>query len=193
MTDIEYSIGRAKRGDPAAFSEVAHEFQAPLRSFIAAYCPATDQIDEVAQRTFVWAYQHLNEYQAGTRFYSWLKAVARNILLSELEVQKREAQMRRKYLQHLQATSMERQLSAADPETAPDLRDALRECLDRLPEHSQTLLRRRYEAQESIKELALELGREVNAVKVALFRIRQALRRCVERRQETSPVPGESM
>jgi RNA polymerase sigma-70 factor (ECF subfamily) len=58
--------------------------------------------------------------------------------------------------------------------------EALRQCVDELAEHSRKLIRRRYETEESIRDISRDLGKKENAVKTALFRIRQALRRCVE-------------
>ena len=112
--DTEYLIERARSGDVESYGKIVTESQGRLRAFIAAYCPQQSQVDEVAQRAFIWAYEHLDEYEPGTRFYNWLKAIARNVLLSELEAQRREAGNRKRYLAHLQATACHDALMAEE-------------------------------------------------------------------------------
>jgi len=187
--EIEPAIAKVREGDTAAYGVVVHEFQGRLRAFIASWCPDMEQVDEIAQRVFVWAYEHIREYEPGTRFYAWLKAIARNTLLSELEVQKREAEGRRKYLNHLMVRHSREELESAASEEASDASDLLRGCLDELPEKSRKLVRRRYEGMEPVRDIAREEGKKESAVKVALFRIRQVLKRCVEGKMAARPAP----
>jgi DNA-directed RNA polymerase specialized sigma24 family protein len=96
--DIEHCIDKARAGDVESYGPVVTEYQGRIRAFVAACCPDASQVDEVAQRTFIWAYEHLDRYESGTRFFLWLKAIARTMLLSELETQRREASNRKRYL-----------------------------------------------------------------------------------------------
>jgi RNA polymerase sigma-70 factor, ECF subfamily len=180
--DLEGQIRKARSGDPDSYGPIVAEFQGRLRAFIAAFCPDRNQVDEVAQRAFIWAYEHLGDYQPGTRFYSWLKAIARNVLLSELEVQRREAGNQRRYLTHLQATACREHLAAEADDRRGELVEALQACLEKLPAGHRRLIRRRYEEPQPIETIAREIQRSEGGVKVALFRIRQALRKCVEGR-----------
>ena len=180
--DLENLIRKARSGDVESYGPIVTESQGRLRAFIAAYCPDRNQVDEVAQRAFIWAYEHLGEYEPGTRFYSWLKAIARNVLLSELEVQRREAGNRRRYLAHLQATACHEALATEASDQRADLVQALQACLEELPTGPRRLIRRRYEKPEPIAAIARDLKRSEAGVKVTLFRIRQALRKCVEGR-----------
>ena len=182
---IDEAITKAKEGDTECYGAVVRKYQGRLRAFAASFCPDSDRVDEVAQRTFVWAYEHLGEYEPGTRFWAWLKAVGRNMLLSELEMQKREAKQRRRYIDYLQAARSRDELTAGAHESRPEMAAALRVCVDELAEHSQKLIRRRYETDQSIRDISRELGRKEGAVKTALFRIRQALRRCVEGKMQS--------
>ena len=60
--------------------------------------------------------------------------------------------------------------------------DALRSCIDGLPERSRELLRRCYADDAGRHELGDEFGLAVDGVKTALRRLRAALRECIERR-----------
>ncbi|MBI1375542.1 MAG: sigma-70 family RNA polymerase sigma factor [Phycisphaera sp.] len=71
--------------------------------------------------------------------------------------------------------------AAARPARA-DKRAALRECLRDLPEHTRELVQRRYAPGGSVQTLADALGRSTAAVSQALYRVRNALKRCIEHR-----------
>lgn len=65
-------------------------------------------------------------------------------------------------------------------ETASERADALPECIQQLAPHAQDLLRRRYRSDKTVKDLALELGRQESAIYKALKRIHDALHDCIE-------------
>ena len=173
-------IAKARSGDVESYGPVVAEFQGRLRAFIASFCPDRSEVDEVAQRTFIWAYEHLGEYEVGTRFYSWLKAIARNMLLAELEARRRQVSNQRRYLAHLQVTACREDLAADDRRS--EAVEALQKCLEMLPAAARLMIRRRYEQPVPIAAIARDMNRSPGGVKVALFRVRQALRKCVEGR-----------
>ena len=65
----------------------------------------------------------------------------------------------------------------------PDARlSALVECVEALSNASRRLLRLCCMGQRKIKDIASEIGQAPSTTRVALFRIRQSLSECVERR-----------
>jgi RNA polymerase sigma-70 factor (ECF subfamily) len=64
-------------------------------------------------------------------------------------------------------------------------RDALSECIGKLRESDQELLRRRYAGAVTGDEVAHQLGRPANSVYQSLGRVRKALIECVRRRMAT--------
>ncbi len=60
--------------------------------------------------------------------------------------------------------------------------DALRECLDSVPENSKKLLRLRYFEGYSCEEVADQLGAGLNAVYKRVSRLHQSLKNCIEAR-----------
>jgi len=185
--DFERALESARRGDVDAYGDVVRRFEATVRTYVAAYWPDRNMVDEIAQKAFIWAYEHLDEFRPGTRFGAWIKEITRRILLSELEIVAREGRNRRKYLEALQAGRLRESLSGSEADTPEAMADALRHCLEELPPESRTLVSERYEERRTLAHLARSRGREPGTIKVTLFRIRQALRRCVERRTRTAP------
>jgi len=55
---------------------------------------------EIVHETFVWAYRHLDEFQSGTSFQAWLRAIAWNLIRAELQRFAREHKHRKDYFKH---------------------------------------------------------------------------------------------
>jgi len=111
-------------------------------------------------------------------FFPWLKTIALNALRLELRRRERRGRHGRAYLQHLLIGN------AADDEDAVEerRRSALGDCLGELGDDHAHLLRRRYADDAGLDELARAAGASVGAMKVRLFRLRESLRECIERR-----------
>src|SRR5688572_598599 len=117
-TDTDTLVKAVKAGDLDKYGELVRQHQASVRAFIATYCPNWEIVDDIAQQTFIWAFEHFSEYTPGTRFPAWLKAIARNKLLAELEVQRRDSGRRRKYVDFVQTSSAQAELEKSPPEEA---------------------------------------------------------------------------
>ncbi len=185
--DTDSLVKAIRAGDVEQYGELVRQHQAAIRAFIATYCPNWEQVDDIAQQTFIWAYEHFDEFTPGTRFQSWLKAIARNKLLAELEVQRRDSGRRKKYVDFVQFSSARAELEETEPEEKTGLATVLQTCLDQLPTDMRQLLNQRYEHDIAIRELAQKLNKTETALKVTLFRVRQMLKRCVEKK-ESFPV-----
>src|SRR5579871_2137301 len=76
---IEAVVG----GDRESYRQVILRCEAMVRMILAAILPDPGGVDDVAQEVFVTAFGKLNQYQPGTDFELWLKAIARNLALNE--------------------------------------------------------------------------------------------------------------
>ncbi len=65
-----------------------------------------------------------------------------------------------------------------------DRKEALNQCLNKLPQKSRQLLSLRYEGGKSIEQVAGEVNQSTSSVIKALLRLRQALRQCIDRRMK---------
>lgn len=60
--------------------------------------------------------------------------------------------------------------------------DSLHRCIDRLPERSRQLLKKRYFTSQSVEEIASDAQKSAAAVSQALYRIRKQLLDCIQAR-----------
>ncbi|MFK5924614.1 MAG: sigma-70 family RNA polymerase sigma factor [Verrucomicrobiota bacterium] len=171
-------------GDLDAYGEVVREYQGMVKGYALRRLGDWTLAEEVVQLTFIRAYQKLEEFRADEEFGVWLCVTAKYLILSELEKRRREVHNRDKFRDVLE---LEIATAAAD-DLAVDFKqdrfDALQDCVDQLQEGSAELIKRRYFAKMSCKDIAVEKNRSLTWVTSTLSRVRKALRTCLQNRGE---------
>ncbi len=172
-------VEEARRGSEAAFAGIVRLHQAQVRACIARYVRDLDAVDDLAQETFLRAYRSLAGWRGESSLRLWLLSIARNRAFTHLAGETRRRSR--------EGESLERALArwnAAGDDPAADERElsALRACLDGLGGPAEALVLEFYFQRRSAGEIARDSGRTEGAVWMALLRVRQALRRCVETR-----------
>lgn len=172
LGDAEESLGIE------AFAELVREHQAGLRAFIRSLGVEAVWVDDIAQEAFVLAYRKQGEFDAGKDFGRWLRGLARHLAANERRKSGRRARLLDIYLCEVLAGGEEDEV----PDDQPGMLEAMRACMEKLPERSRTLLRERYEGARSAAELGEMFGQSQEAIRQALYRIRQAVKECVDMR-----------
>jgi RNA polymerase sigma-70 factor (ECF subfamily) len=168
-------VQAVQRGDVECFEPLVDGHLAAVRTFLSLRAPVPQLIDELAHETFLFAYRHLNEFEAGTSFRNWLRSIAWNLLRAEiLRYARREARMERLEDGWLLEPSL-----ASPPSPLPDA-EFLEECLAALPENSRSLLNLHYRDGFDSNEIAGRLARSRAWVRTTLFRLRRQLKLCIE-------------
>lgn len=178
-------IRQALDGVPEAFSELVRVHQANVRGCIARYVLSPDIVDDLAQETFVRAYTRLSTYKGESTFGAWLFGIARNAALHHLRDQgvrrSQETEALEARVEQWMAGALESD-SAATVDAQDRQLQALEACIGSLPKTSAELVTKYYFNNRKAGDIARKVGRTEGAVWVALLRVRQALRRCVEMR-----------
>lgn len=167
---------------PEDFAEQMAAHQARLESFIRAVTGNADAARDILQETNVVLLRKSRDYRPGTNFTAWAFRVAR----FEVMTWRRKAGRSR--------LLFDDDLLAEVVETAERQDDfylnrveALRDCLRKLPERQQDMIRRRYLDEWSVADLARETGDNANAISQLLFRARQNLLNCMEKALGKTP------
>lgn len=172
-------VKNAQGGDLAAFGTLVERHLPNVRAFIAQRSPAPHLVDELSQETFFLAHNRLCQFTAGTSLRAWLQAIAWQMLRKEILRFSREQANRKRYADHW--ASMANQGWKGED----DRLDYLRECLRSLPDKQRELLNRKYREGEGSKEIAAVFNQSVEWVRTNLYRVRNRLRDCVERRRSS--------
>lgn len=172
----EARVQAAQAGDHAAFEALLDAHLGHLRTFLALKAPVPGLVDELAHDTFVFAHSRLGDFQPGTSFRAWLRAIAWNLLRAEVQRHARE----RRQLDRLAESRLAEWDMAASESPPPDGVEHLGACLGELAEPLRELVLLKYRDEETTKTIATRLSRSLVWVRVALFRARRQLRTCVE-------------
>ena len=82
-------VRAAQAGDQAAFAEIVCHFQRPIYRVAYALSRNASDADDLAQETFVRAYQAIGRFRAGEPLYPWLSRIAVNLTYSLFRQRKR--------------------------------------------------------------------------------------------------------
>lgn len=166
-------ITRAQRGEVAAFSELVARYQERIYRFLLRLTRSQEDARELAQETFLSAYQALPRWRPEARLSTWLFRIARNQALDRL-----------RRTQRVEFVALDEGLAdhiPADtptPEAALQARQriaALEGALARLSvEHREILLLRDIE-DLSYEDIAEVLGIGLGTVKSRIARARAGL------------------
>jgi RNA polymerase sigma-70 factor, ECF subfamily len=178
---LEAHVEAVLNGDTDAYALVVRQCQADLWRYLAHLVFDRETTKDLVQATFVQAYFNLQRYRRGTSFRAWLFTIARNLALNE----------RKKYCRTVRRLDeyREQQLGAAERSDGNDYEQesgrrqtALKECQKTLPEHLEQLIAMRYIQDMEVEQIAEQMKRKAEAIRQSLWRIRNTLRECIERR-----------
>ena len=161
--------------------------QSVIRAFVISQLPGLPEADDVIQQTneVLWTKRH--SFTLGTNFKAWALTTARFQVMAQ---QQRLKASKRAPLDDdvmLMISDEAEEMEAA--ELNVQLND-LNDCIAQLQVRDQELVLHRYWKKSGLDDFAKVSGRSVGALKVALYRIRDSLRECMERklnsREETA-------
>lgn len=77
-------VEQARRGDTSAFDVLYQHFYTPIRLYLAHMLGDDEEGDDLAQETFLKAWQRLADLRDGARFTTWLYRIATNTAIDHL-------------------------------------------------------------------------------------------------------------
>ena len=159
------------------FIQSLTESQNRLYGYIYSLVGNHHAAGDVLQECNLVLWRKIEEFREGAEFIPWAFGIARFQVLAHLRDRKREkAHLLNPDLVELLHEEVAEQAGHFEEMTA-----ALRCCVGKLPEKSRVLVDQRYFEHVPVQAIADATDRKLSAVKVALMRIRQVLRECVER------------
>ena len=181
FTDEGLLISLARSGDGAAFTQLVNRYSRKVFRLAKHITQNNEDAEDVLQDTFLKAYEHLDEFQEQSKFYTWIVRIAVNESLMKLR--KRRAG-RIVSLDEPVDTGEEmitREIAVWDenPEqrySREEMREILAQAVDGLAPIFRTVFVLRDIDELSTEETASALGISVPAVKSRLLRARLQLR-----------------
>lgn len=86
-------VKRARRGDLTAYDELVRRYQERIYATIYHMTANHEDANDLAQETFIKAFQVLRSFRGGSSFYTWVYRIAVNKTINFLKQRKNKAQM----------------------------------------------------------------------------------------------------
>ncbi|HZZ40157.1 MAG TPA: sigma-70 family RNA polymerase sigma factor [Acidobacteriaceae bacterium] len=174
-------VAQSREGDTVAFSELVRRYEGKIFRLAQHVTQNREDAEDVLQETFMKAYEHLDQFQGNSKFYTWIVRIAVNQALMKLRRKKTSKTVSLDETIDTGEDTVVREIAAWDENPEQRFsREELGEILDSAiqglesPYRSVFVLRDIEEL--STEETADALGLSIPAVKSRLLRARLQLR-----------------
>jgi RNA polymerase sigma-70 factor (ECF subfamily) len=163
-------------GDGFDFEQVVRETEAHIRAYIAGLGVPRHDVDDIAQDVYVELYRFSDRIPPQISPKQWLKGIARNLCMNYFRRTSRRQRLQREALIEI---FLQAERDQATGLSEGPVRQALEGCCEKLSPESRRLLALRYGEELPSHQIAERVQSTAEAVRIALFRIRTALKACI--------------
>ena len=174
----EILIERAQRGDRAAFEEIVARHQGAVYGYLRARLLQPTDADDLTQEVFLRCYLARARFDTANLLRPWLFGIARNLLREHVRRLRR-----RKEVGWTELCLELEELAPAHDDHYDDFLLQLPHCLQSLGQSARQALDLYYASKLRLAEIGEQLRRSEGAVKLLMFRSRQALKRCLDHKR----------
>ena len=174
-------VAQARKGDDRAFAELVKRYEAKIFRLAQHITQNREDAEDVLQETFLRAYEHLDQFQGNSKFYTWIVRIAVNQALMKLRRRRTDKSVSLDETIDTGEDTVTREIAAWDEDPEQRFsREELGEILDSAiqtlaPAYRSVFLLRDVD-DLSTEDTAEALGLSVPAVKSRLLRARLQLR-----------------
>ncbi|MBX2850284.1 MAG: sigma-70 family RNA polymerase sigma factor [Phycisphaeraceae bacterium] len=148
-----------------------------LTAFVMSSVRDRQHAEDIVQEVGAAVSAHFEDIPEGVSFSAWALAIARNHIHKRYRSDQRDKHLFKSEALEALAGAYERLSDSSD-----DMRAALDQCVEELPERSRKIIELRYKQDQRVDGIAAMLGSSANAISGVLFRVRQSLKGCIEKR-----------
>jgi RNA polymerase sigma-70 factor (ECF subfamily) len=166
-------VRKARRGDSSAFATLVRGLQRPVFGLCLRLLRTEAEATEIAQETFLRAYQNLDRFDDSRPFDLWVLTIARNLCLDLLrrrqKVQTEDVEPHSLTLASHEPNSEERAIDRQQ-------RESLEDAMNTLSPDDREVLALYYVQRRTTKEIGSIMGVAPGTIMARLFRAREKLR-----------------
>ena len=180
----EYELIEAiGNGDALAFERLIKMYQGSVLNFIYKYIGDRFTAEDLAQEVFLRVYRSAAEFEPRGKVSTWIYKIAYNLSVNEVLRRKRMCVLS-DAIEEVEGKGLE--LKAPSPFKSPELKDALMEFIQRLPDKQKAALLLKVNEELSYAEIGNVLSTSVSSVESLIFRARENLRKMLRNKDSLS-------
>lgn len=175
-------VKASKEGDSYAFARLVGPCQGTLLTLALSITRNREDAEDVVQKSLLQAFVHLNKFQGGSRFSTWLMRIAINEALMNLRKKHRSREVPLDGGREMEEGWLYQEIAdgRATPEEScsqQELRRLLDAVIEQLRPSYRIIVDLRYVKGFSDRETSRRLGLPISTVKSRLYRARLQLRK----------------
>ncbi|MEM6504880.1 MAG: sigma-70 family RNA polymerase sigma factor [Planctomycetota bacterium] len=156
------------------FAELWLKSQNTLGGYVCAHVPDHGMVEDIMQEVARQATANFDQYDHGKPFLGWLIGIARQRIADAYRAKQRRPIVFSSDI----VDSFARVYEQLEPE-ADERAEGLRVCMDKLSDRHRKVMDFKYSRHMSTKDIADQVGCSVGSIDTMIYRIREALRRCI--------------
>jgi len=172
-TEDQYYIEAVRKGNVQAFSYLVEKYQKLVYTLALKLLKRPEDAEELAQDTFIKAYQKLDTYEGKSKFSTWLYSITYNAGISELR--KRRIEFKSLEDQRFSDQDEMKMHDYYSETKKEDQEKYLNLALGKLPEDDQVLVTLYYYENQSMDDISEITGLTVSNIKVKIHRARKKM------------------
>jgi RNA polymerase sigma factor (sigma-70 family) len=171
--DDNHYIELVLNGDTSAYASLVAKHKNLVFSIALKILNSREDAEEVAQDSFLKAFQSLKTFERKSKFSTWLYRIVYNAAISKTRKKKLDIIPMDNYVIH--NYTVDEISQGIEEMEAEEQQIMVTRALERLPSEDQLLITLFYKAENSIDEISNITGLSTSNVKVKLHRIRKKL------------------
>lgn len=168
-------IDKIKNGDTTSYEYIVEKYKHMVYTIAIRTLGNVEDAQDVAQESFIKAYQQLNQFQGNSKFSTWLYTITYRTALSKLKENSIETfsiddTISEHYIQ-------DHKISQHEEMELKDEQKYVRQAIQNLPKTEALLVTLYYINENSINEICVITGLSYANIKIKLYRARKKLER----------------
>ncbi len=160
------------------YVQLMTQHQSVLRAFVVSLMPGSPDVGDVLQEANLVLWQKRDQFEEGSNFRAWAFTIARYEVMHQRDRAKRDGRL---------IFSDDLINALAEPSEKDSGSDekqliALDHCLGKLRKEDREIINHRYTVGKRLENLANHQSKSSGALRTSLFRVRAALKSCIEKK-----------
>jgi len=178
----EYLINRVIRGESNAYAELVDRYKHMVFTLALKILKNREDAEEIAQDTFLKAYNALKDFKGDSKFSTWLYKIAYYGSLDSLKKNKRQVETTKIDIsEEYNIASIDNVLDSMEEKERAEI---IKSAIQQLPADDSVLITLYYFETLSMNEISKVMETSPNTVKVRLYRGRKRLAKILENNLE---------
>jgi len=169
----QHLVERALQGDTRAFGTLVEKYQDFIFTIALRVVKVREEAEEVAQDTFIKAFQSLSGYRGDAKFSSWLYSIAYRKALDS--IRKNQKKRNIELVEEITEGEINTIDNALHYMQEKEKKEVIQQCILQLPEQEAVIITLYYFDDQSVKEISAITQLSEDNIKIKLYRSRKKL------------------